>query len=232
MDVLVDLDGTLVDPKSGIVGSFQFALERLGHPVPPAEDLRWVIGPPLRVSFPRVLGGPHRTEEAISHYRANYLAGAMYDAAVYDGIPAALDALSAAGCRLFIATAKPHFYARPILQRFDLARHFAGIYGPELDGTRDHKHDLIAHIIATEGVRPERAIMIGDREHDVNAATRNGMRTIGVTWGYGSTDELTAAGAAALCPSPQLLPQAALDLLGSLGKFTREISPLVQLSHR
>ena len=68
----------------------------------------------------------------------------MYDAIVYDGVPAALDALGAAGCRLFVATAKAHHYARPILEHFDLARHFAGIHGPELDGTNDNKADLIA----------------------------------------------------------------------------------------
>lgn len=214
MDVLFDLDGTLVDPKLGIVGSFQFALQRLGHPVPPAEELRWVIGPPLRVSFPKLLGTPDRTEEAVALYRQNYLGGAMYDAIVYEGIPRALDALRGAGCRLFVATAKPHYYARPILEHFDLARYFAGIHGPELDGTRDHKHDLIAHIAASANVRPQSAIMIGDREHDVHAATRNGMRAIGVTWGYGSVEELTAAGAAVLCDSPGKLAHSVFDLLG------------------
>lgn len=214
MDILIDLDGTLIDPKLGIVGSFQFALERLGHPVPPAEELHWVIGPPLRVSFPKLLGTPDRTEEAVALYRQNYLGGAMYDAVVYDGIPGALDALRDAGCRLFVATAKPHYYARPIIEHFDLARHFAGIHGPELDGTRDHKHDLIAHIVTSANVRPESAIMIGDREHDVLAAARNGMRAIGATWGYGSVDELTAAGAAALCASPAGLAHSVFDLLG------------------
>ncbi len=61
MDVLVDLDGTLVDPKPGLIGSIQYALDKLGHPVPPADELLWMIGPPLRVSFPAAgLGGPHR----------------------------------------------------------------------------------------------------------------------------------------------------------------------------
>ena len=232
MDVLIDLDGTLVDPKPGLIGSIQYALDKLGHPVPPADDLLWMIGPPFRVSFPKLLGTDARTEEAIGYYRESYFNGAMYDAIVYDGIPDALDALREAGCRLFVATAKPHFYARPILEHFDLKSYFAGIHGPELDGTRDHKHDLIAHIVASSNVHPDGAIMIGDREHDVTAAARNGIRTIGVTWGYGSTDELTAAGAAALCPSPWHLSQAALDLLGSLGKFTRETTSPVQLSHR
>lgn len=215
MDILVDLDGTLIDPKPGLIGSIQYALGKLGLAVPVAEELLWMIGPPFRVSFPRLIGSADRTEEAIAHYRESYFNGAMYDAVVYDGIPAALEALRGAGARLFIATAKPHYYARPILERFDLARHFAGIFGPELDGTRDHKHDLIAHIIASEGVRPHGALMIGDREHDVLAAARNGIRTVGVTWGYGSVAELETAGAAVFCNSPSTLAATVLSLAGA-----------------
>ena len=101
-------------------------------------------------------------------------AAACIDAMVYAGVADALEQLRAAGCRLSVATAKPHHYARPILERFDLARRFAGIHGP-LDGTHDHKHDLIADIARTRG-RPEKAIMVGDREFDVIAAARNGIR--------------------------------------------------------
>jgi len=225
MDILVDLDGTLIDPKPGLIGSVQYALDKLGHPVPAAEELLWMIGPPFRVSFPKLLGSGDRTEEAIAHYRDCYFNGAMYDAIVYDGIPAALDALSSAGCRLFVATAKPHYYARPILERFDLARHFAGIHGPELDGTNDHKHDLIAHIIARHGVRPGNAVMIGDREFDVTAAARNGIPTVGVTWGYGSAEELRAAGAAAVCDAPSNLTAAVLEFMcGARGSDPSSVS--------
>ena len=202
MDILVDLDGTLVDPKPGLIGSVQYALSKLGRPVPPADELLWLIGPPFRVSFPKLLGTCDLTEEAIAHYRESYFNGGMYDAIVYAGMGEALDELAAAGCRLIVATSKPHHYARPILEHFDLARRFAAIHGPELDGTNDHKSDLIAHIIAREGVRPEAAIMIGDRQFDVTAAARNGIPAIGVTWGYGSRAELQAAGAAALCDAP------------------------------
>lgn len=213
MDVLVDLDGTLIDPKPGLIGSVQYALSQLGHPVPPTEELLWLIGPPFRVSFPKLLGTHELTEQAIAHYRECYFNGGMYDAIVYDGVPAALDALSAAGCRLFVATSKPHHYARPILERFDLARRFAGIHGPELDGTNDHKGDLIAHIIAREGVAPATAIMIGDREFDVTAAARNGIPTVGVTWGYGSREELETAGAKTLCDAPENLASIVLALM-------------------
>ncbi len=212
MDILVDLDGTLIDPRPGLIGSIQYALEKLGHPVPPAEELLWMIGPPFRVSFPKLLGSAERTEEAIAHYRERYLAAGMYEAAVYDGVPAALDTLAAAGFRLIVATAKPHVYARPILERFGLARHFAAIHGPELDGTNDHKDRLIAHIVATHGVRPQAAVMIGDREHDMIAAVRNRIRGIGVTWGYGTAEELEAAGAAGLCDVPANLVPVVLAL--------------------
>jgi phosphoglycolate phosphatase len=202
MDILLDLDGTLVDPKPGLIGSIQYALQQLGEPVPHADELLWMIGPPFRVSFPKLLGRNDRTEEAIAHYRRRYFESGMYDAVVYQGIFEALDALTKSGSRLFVATAKPHFYAKPILEHFDLARRFIAIHGPELDGTRDHKSDLIAYMLTEHGIRPETALMIGDREHDVIAAKRNGMRAVGVTWGYGSAGELTAAGAALLCESP------------------------------
>jgi phosphoglycolate phosphatase len=212
MDILVDLDGTLIDPKPGLIGSVQYALRRLGHPVPPGDQLLWLIGPPFRVSFPKLLGSSDRVEEAIGYYRESYLAGGMYDATVYDGVPEALDALRNGGHRLLVATSKPHRYARPILERFGLDRHFAAICGPELDGTNDHKGDLIAHMIEREDVHPEVAVMVGDRELDVFAAARHAIPTVGVTWGYGSVQELTAAGAAALCHSPGALARTASEL--------------------
>jgi phosphoglycolate phosphatase len=208
MDILFDLDGTLVDPKPGLIGSVQYALQKLGHPVPSPDELLWLIGPPFRVSFPKLLGSADRVEEAIAHYRERYLGGAMLDAIVYDGIPEALAALRAAGHRLMVATSKPHRYARPILEHFGLAGAFHAIHGPELDGTNDHKADLIAHIVRHETVDPAAALMIGDRAFDVVAATRNGMSAIGVTWGYGNAEEL--AGAVALCSSAQELVQVVL----------------------
>jgi phosphoglycolate phosphatase len=210
MDILFDLDGTLVDPRPGLIGSIQYALGKIGHPVPPAETLVWMIGPPFRVSFPKLLGSEERVEEAIAHYRESYFNGGMYDAVVYDGMPEALAALRAAGHRLIVATAKPHYYARPIVEHFGLSTHFHAVHGPDLDGTNDHKVDLIAHILRHEGVDPAAALMIGDTAFDVTAAARNGMRTVGVTWGYGNVEEL--AGAAALCESPSGLAEAVLAL--------------------
>jgi len=220
MDILLDLDGTLVDPKPGLVGSIQYALDKLGAPVPPAEELLWLIGPPFRQSFPKLLGSPDRVEEMIGHYRERYLGGAMFDAIVYEGVPEALAALRTAGHRLIVATSKPHRYARPIVEHFGLDAHLHAVHGPELDGTNDHKADLIAHILREEGIAPEAALMVGDRHFDVTAAARNGLSAIGVTWGYGSAEELTQAGAAVLCEAPTALADAVV------GFATRPLSPL------
>jgi phosphoglycolate phosphatase len=210
LQVLLDLDGTLIDPASGLIASIQYALERLGQPVPPAAELLWMIGPPLRVSFPKLLGRSDLTETAIAHYREHYVAGGMYQARVYAGIPEALAALARGGCRLMLATSKPYYYARPILEHFALADHFAAIHGPELDGRRDGKTELIAHILATHGLDAKTTIMIGDRDLDVLGARNNDIASIGVAWGYGSVAELKAAGAGAICEKPCALAGAVL----------------------
>jgi phosphoglycolate phosphatase len=206
--VFLDLDGTLIDPKPGIIGSVQYALRQMGQEPPPVEALTWAIGPPLRKTFTKLLGEAH-AEEAVTHYRTFYGQGAMYDCAVYPGIPETLARLASGGHRLVVVTAKAHVFARPIVSRLGLDEHVAAVYGPELDGTRDNKVDLLAHVLAAEAVSPEAAIMVGDRQFDILAAVANGVTGVGVTWGYGSADELKAAGAGLLCHAPADLVHAA-----------------------
>jgi phosphoglycolate phosphatase len=206
--LFVDLDGTLTDPFLGIVGCFRLALEAMGRKAPPAAELAWIIGPPLRRSFAQMLGGTGDAEEALGFYRACYSKKGLFEAQVYEGAPAALAELRAAGVRLFLCTAKPTVYAEPILRHFDLRRHFEGVYGAELDGRYDDKSELIAHILASEGLEAGDCCMWGDRGYDVIAASRHAIPTIGALWGYGGADELRNAGAAALCASPSEVPTA------------------------
>ncbi len=201
LDVLLDLDGTLIDPKPGILGSVQYALRQMGHEPPPMDELHWAIGPSLRTTFTRLIGADH-AETAVGHYRQNYSNGAMYDCEVYAGIPEALAALADEGHRLVIVTAKPHVFARPIAEKVGLTSHFGAVYGPELDGTLDSKADLLAHVLRAEGIGPEQAVMVGDRQFDMLAASANGVAGVGVTWGYGTREELLDAGARALCLAP------------------------------
>jgi len=215
--LLVDLDGTLTDPAEGIIGCFRLTLETLGRKAPPAAELNWIIGPPLRGCFAEAMGGQGDPEEALKIYRGRYSVDGLFEATVYDGVKEALADLRAAGTRLFLCTAKPLVYAERILGHFGLGHHFEGAYGDELGGRFQNKADLIAHILEREQLEADDCCMWGDRKHDVLAASRNGIPTIGALWGYGGADELRAAGAVALCQSPLEVPAAFRALSRSVG---------------
>ena len=127
----------------------------------------------------------------------------MIENILYPAIPETLAALKKVGKRLFVATSKPHVIATKVIQHFGLLDLFVKIYGPELDGTRNDKGELIAHLLANENIAPEDTLMVGDRKHDIIGAANNGVSGIGALWGYGSAEELSEAGASALCETPQ-----------------------------
>ncbi len=200
--ILVDLDGTIIDPAPGIVACYNHALQRLGIALPEPERIRALIGPPLRRGFAQFLAPHHDVEEAVRLYRELYGATGMLDATLYPGIEAALKSLRARHERLYVCTAKATKFARPVLEHFGLAHLFDDIYGADLEGRFDDKADLIAHMLTQTAIDPAGAVMVGDRAHDVLAAARNGVAAVGVLWGYGDAQELRDAGAAVLCASP------------------------------
>lgn len=204
MHVLFDLDGTLMDPGSGITRCIQHALASLGLPSPPESELRRCVGPPLRDSLAALLGGRDhpRVEEAVRLYRERYVADGMFDARVYPGIEDALATLSEGGHRLWVVTSKPQAYALQLVEHFGLAPLFEGVHGSELGGANSDKGDLIAHVLRAEGMATAAAWMVGDRAHDVAGARRNGVPAVGVLWGYGDEAELRAAGAARIAATP------------------------------
>lgn len=204
MNVLLDLDGTLTNPEQGIVGCIRHALDVLEREIPADADLARYIGPPLADAFREILAtdDPAEIQAAVAAYRARFGTIGLFENELYEGIPEALEALNARNARLFLATSKPRVYAARIVEHFGLAKFFAGLYGSELDGTRTDKGELIAHILATERLAPADTVMIGDRRHDVIGALRNGVRPFGVLWGFGTLDELKAAGAAGFLEEP------------------------------
>lgn len=205
--LLLDLDGTLVDPAAGIIGSCRYALEALGAPAPDDADLRWLIGPPLRASLVTLLGDRGDPEAALQLYRQRYLATGLYEAAAYPTMQEVLAAKVRSGARLILCTAKPKPFAERVVEHFGFSPLLSAVYGPELDGRYDDKGDLIEHLLEREGLDPQEVCMVGDREHDVRAAARHGIPTIGVLWGYGSEAELVAAGAALTIREPRELLQ-------------------------
>ena len=199
--IFFDLDGTLTDPARGIVACIWHAMDRLGLERPPAEKLTQYIGPPLAESLATLVGDA-RAEDALHHYRARYGETGWRENAVYAGIDDMLARLRGSGFELYVATSKVQVFATRILSHFELDGYFSGVFGAELDGRRADKSDLLQFALASTGTSAG-AVMIGDRRYDVAGAQSNGMRSIGVTWGFGSRDELIEAGADVLVDTPQ-----------------------------
>ena len=200
--VLFDLDGTLTDSGEGIINCAVFAMERLGVPVPPREELGVFVGPPLWDTF-RQFGVPSdRVDEAVEIFRSRYVPIGKFENTPYSGIRETLEALRAQGRKLYVATSKPEVTAREILEHFDLSRYFAEICGATVDKTRTSKEDVIAYLLSLDACR-ENSVMVGDTAFDVIGAAAHGIPTIGAAWGYGKTEDMVSAGAAAIARSPE-----------------------------
>lgn len=205
MHLFFDLDGTLTNPRQGILACIRHALVRLNRPIPADDELAQWIGPPLQDSFLTLLGHRDLADQAVSLYRDRFATVGLFENQVYDHIPEILTILSQTHT-LWVTTAKPTVFAAQIIQHFQLASFFVRIYGSELDGTRTDKADLLAHVLQAEQIDPAKAIMVGDRRHDILGASQHGIPTVGVLWGFGSAAELKAAGATAVCEHPIGLP--------------------------
>lgn len=207
-ELLWDLDGTLTDSKEGITRSVQYALGRLNYPMCEADDLDWIIGPPLKESFKTLLQTRDEAilNQAISIYRERYREIGLYENIVYPGIPELLLQLKEKGCRHLLATSKPRVFAEKILQHFLLDSYFSVIMGSELNGQFVEKESLIAEVLKTMPVASRsKTVMIGDRSYDVQGARANQIDVIAVGYGYGTAEELRVA-------SPNFIVQSVAEL--------------------
>lgn len=214
MHLLFDLDGTLTDSRPGIINSIRHSLTENQLAVPEADALLWCIGPPILESFMKLVGpeSPHLFEPAVAKYRERYSETGIFENEVYPEIVDTLTALQDAGHILHVATSKAEIYAKRIITHFDLDRFFTSVNGSELDGTRSNKAELIAHILQQQNISAADTVMIGDREHDMIGAVKNGIPAIGALWGYGTGKELMSSGATLCARVPHLLP----EMIGSL----------------
>ncbi|MBQ3045731.1 MAG: HAD family hydrolase [Clostridia bacterium] len=196
--VLFDLDGTLTDPGVGITNSVAHALKKYGITVEDKTELYKFIGPPLHESFEKYYGfSREEALQAVEYYREYYRDRGIYENIVYDGVEDMLKSLCESGKKIILATSKPEVFAREILRHFNLDQYFYYAAGANLDGTRTNKAEVIEYALHEGGVSDKStAVMVGDREHDIIGASKNGLDSIGVLFGYGSREELEAAGAA------------------------------------
>lgn len=202
-----DLDGTIVDSSEGIFASVRYAMAKMQLEPLTDKQLRRFIGPPLSKSFEKLGLSPESAAEGVAYYRENYRAGGIFQAQVYDGIATLLAQLGRdPEISVYLATSKPEVFAKQILEHFQLAAHFDGIYGADMAGERVAKEAVLAYALAAAGTKDKKqAWMIGDREHDMIGGALNGVTPVGVLWGFGDQQELATAGAKYLVETPLAL---------------------------
>ena len=202
---LFDLDGTLTDPGEGIIKCIEHAFAELSLESPTRPQLEKWIGPPLLASFVAALGDEGLAKRALVLYRLRFVTVGLYENRLIPGIKALLESLVEGGVSCYVATSKPGAYAQRIIRHFGLDRWLRGVYGSEMDGTRTDKTDLLGHLLECESIDPGQAVMVGDRYHDMHGAINNSIQALGVTWGYGSREELHTAGAHGVFDTPEQL---------------------------
>lgn len=202
--VLFDLDGTLTDSLPGIARSIQHVLRILGagalSAIPSEDELRWCVGPPLRDLFQRLLITTDQSiiEKAVALYIARYGTIGFRESRLYPGVPEMLAAI-APGRRLLLVTTKLAETAEKVLAEFSLRDYFAGVFGTDRHGRPSDKADLVRTAMARHQCSAPTTAIVGDRHHDIIAGKSNGLFAIGVPYGYGSREELAAAGADQIC---------------------------------
>ena len=210
--IFFDLDGTLTDAGPGIKACINYALNKMNFKKL-GIDSDWVVGPSLWGTFKK-LGIPEENlNEAVNLYRERYNVKGYLENSVYLGIPGQLAMLLEMGYVLSLATSKPTVSASAILEYFDLTRYFSYEFGSNLDGSLSDKSILLKHALAVTGFEPDNALMIGDRQYDIIGAKSNLIKSVGVSYGYGSTNELREAGADLLVEKPAELAKAVQKLL-------------------
>jgi phosphoglycolate phosphatase len=201
---LFDLDGTLIDSAIGIFAGVRHSLASVGAESPDDAALRAWIGPPLRVSYAAILGDDkERIEAAVEAYGDRFRDIGWSEHTVYEGMPELIASLAASGHQLAVVTSKPLPHAEPIIKHLPFGHLFERIYAPGLSTAHSEKATMIAAALADFEQSPDETIMVGDRLFDMEGAVANGVRGIGVLWGFGDRAELESAGAWMVVEKPE-----------------------------
>lgn len=204
--VLFDLDGTVIDSRPGIFQSLYYAFNKMELPVPSDEMLSRFFGPSLATSFHNVCGfDDELTEKMIAAYREYYRPTGMFECEVYPGIEDLIRTLRSQGKKVILATKKPEIFAVQILERKGLLPLFDYVAGATMEDKSEHKDGIVLRAAKALGVAKKDCVMVGDMRFDCIGANLAGIDCIGVTYGYGTKEELIEHGAAALAENAQEL---------------------------
>ncbi len=186
--VIWDIDGTLLNTKGGIVAAYRHTLEKYGITCPDDEYLAGLIGPtPQEIFKTRFAISEERAQLYTAEFREHYRTEQLGNAVAYPGIVDVLSAFEKQNMVQFVVTNKRQDYAEEILDIFNLKKFFYRVYGTDASSSRS-KAQLLGACIADNSIASECAVFIGDTTGDMNAALKNGLKFIGVNYGFGFSE--------------------------------------------
>lgn len=195
--VLFDLDGTIADTSEGVFNATDYMIKKQGYRELSIKEKRSILGPPLWLSFSKFWGIEGKElDRAIELYREYYAANGLKQMKVYDGTIQLFENLKNAGITLLVATSKPNHVTPQVLDYLDITKYFTYVASPNPENESDDKSSLILDALKHANCKDfSEAIMIGDRLYDINGANKAGIDSIGITYGFGSMEELVEHGA-------------------------------------
>jgi len=185
--IIFDLDGTLVDSCQDLSTAVNLMRAHFGLSPLPVETITGFVGNGVRKLVARALQGTNvNVEEALRVQAPLYLAHAADDTTLYPGVYEGLKRLRACGHSLAVATNKPAEPCDIILKHFGIHDWFVSVLAAGRFPVLKPEPDMIFNIMATAGMTPEDTWVAGDNTTDLEAARRAGVRSIFLTYGYGT----------------------------------------------
>jgi ADP-ribose pyrophosphatase len=211
--IIFDFDGTICNTGEGIMKSAKYALDAFGVPCGEWNELSCFIGPPLLITFQEKFNQDvSQASELVKKFRERYSDVGVWESCLYDGMADLLKSLKADGFKLAIASSKPEQYIKELLRKFRIISLFDTVCGVSFTADCEPKQSIIARALESLEVSNDEALLVGDKFYDIDGAKANGVKSIGVLWGYGSKFELIECSADFLAEKPGDIEAIALDL--------------------
>lgn len=207
---IFDLDGTLLNTVEDLGNATNYALEQCGFPTHPIEAYYQMVGRGIYNLFRAAVPSGQSTEEVVQRMASIFIP--YYDAhkcdftRPYDGIPAMLKTITAAGVRLAVASNKYQDGAEKLVHHFFGEYDFVRILGQREDQPIKPDPAIVDQILAdVPKVAKEQVVYVGDSNVDMQTGANTEVRTIGVTWGFRSREELASYNPSAIVDSAEAL---------------------------
>ncbi len=194
--ICFDLDGTLVNPLPAVVHCVRETSAAFSLPCPNVEAIRPFIGPGVRDLFGGILGAeaPARLDQVMATYWEIFGEEGIFEHQIVEGVQLMLGRLKRQDHRVFLVTAKPATFARRVAHHLDLNLIIDEIFGPAPSDIWPGKVAFMK-TVCQGGALCQGGYLVGDRGDDMRAAREFQLRPLGVTWGFGSPEELLQGGA-------------------------------------